>query len=89
MPATYHSAEHFETVDAAANVARTDERCVQSGAILYYQMAPGKIGYVPATPRASVTELINTRLLDPRATIVCKELRVDSTWERHRCEDNV
>ncbi len=88
MPTTLHSAELFENVDAAADVARTDERCVQGGAILYYKMSPGRIGYVPTNPRASVTELINTRLLDPRATIVCKELRVDSTWERRRCDDD-
>jgi hypothetical protein len=88
MPTSIDPANLFESVDAAADIARTDERCIRSGAILYFQISPGQIGYVPAGPRASVTELINTRMLDPQATIVCKELHMDSIWERRRCSDD-
>ena len=87
MPASIHPADLFESVDAAAAIAHADERCIRSGAILYFQIDAGRVGYVPVGPRASVTELINTRMLDPQATIVCKELRVDSSWERRRCSD--
>ncbi len=88
MPASIDTAGLFQSVDAAAEIAQADERCIRSGAILYFQMSPGQIGYLPVGPHASVTDLITTRMLDPQATIVCKELRVNSLWERRRCSDD-